>query len=393
MTAELGPLNQAPAAGPHPKSEAESGTGPTAHPVLDLQHFKESAERVLYEFLAAKAVSSTGGGRLPNLAQPLQEFMAAGGKRIRPVLSLVGWHAAGAAGTPATAYCLAASLELFHAFALIHDDVMDRSETRRGQPTVHRAQARDYERRRPAALAGHPEAAAAAERFGEGAAILIGDLALVWSDELLRTGRPTPEQMARVQPLLDEMRTEVTLGQYLDLAHTGRAGPDVDTALTVIRYKTAKYTIEHPLLLGASLAGANQPLLDALSAYALPLGEAFQLRDDLLGVFGNPALTGKPALDDLRQGKGTVLIALTLQRAGRAEADQLRRFLGCRTLTEDQADVARGIIVGVGADHAVDRMITQRYEEALAALDGASIEPSAAGALRHLADQVVRRHL
>ncbi|MGW2540086.1 polyprenyl synthetase family protein [Kitasatospora sp. NPDC001574] len=358
---------------------------PAPPPELEPHRLKEPVERTLATFLATKAESTTAGGRLPNLALPLQEFLAAGGKRIRPVFAMIGWHAAGGVGSVETAHHLAASLELFHACALIHDDVMDRSDTRRGRPTVHRVQAGMYGRRPTASPGGDP--VADADRFGEASAILIGVLALVWSDELLHAGRPTPGQLARVLPLLDEMRTEVTLGQYLDLARTGCADPDVETALTVLRYKTAKYTVERPLHLGAVLAGAERKLLDALSAYAIPLGEAFQLRDDLLGVFGDPDLTGKPALDDLREGKATVLIALALQRATHAQADQLRFFLKCRTLTEDQADAARRIIESTGAHHAVDRMITCRYEEALAALESPFIEPAVTDALRLLADQ------
>ncbi|WP_172387764.1 polyprenyl synthetase family protein [Streptomyces sp. MNP-20] len=346
-------------------------------PALDLRQLRESVEEVLDGFFARKAADRAP--HLPDLATPLQRFVAARGKRIRPIFTLVGWHAADGGSVPAVRH-LAAALELFHAFALIHDDVMDRSDTRRGHPTLHRAFAHRYR--------GAP---AAAEQFGTGAAILIGDLALVWSDELLHIGNPTPQQLAAVRPLLDEMRTELVLGQYLDLAHSGCQQPDVQAALTVIRYKTAKYTVERPLQLGAALAGADQNLLTVLTSYALPLGEAFQLRDDLLGVFGDPAATGKPSLDDLREGKATVLIALALTRADRAQADQLRLFLGCPTLTEDQAHVARRIITATGAVEIVETMISERYEQAMTALATAPIDPAAKDALRRLADTAVRR--
>ncbi|MFI7344033.1 polyprenyl synthetase family protein [Streptomyces sp. NPDC050085] len=349
-------------------------------PTLDLSHLKTSADEVLDGFLVRKAAARTPD--LPDLATSLRRFIAVGGKRIRPLFTLVGWHAAGCNGTVRAAHHLAASLELFHAFALIHDDVMDRSDTRRGHPTVHRHFAQQH--------AGLP---AAAEQFGTGAAILVGDLALMWSDELLHTGNLTPQQLAAVRPLLNKMRTEVIQGQYLDLNLDWRRHqqPDVQAALTVIRYKTAKYTIERPLQLGAALAGAPPTLLAALSAYAIPLGEAFQLRDDLLGVFGDPATTGKPALDDLREGKATVLIALALTRARRAQADQLRLFLGCPTLTEEQAQVARRIITASGAVRTVETMIAERYEQAQAALDTAPIDPAVKDALHRLADTAVRR--
>lgn len=188
------------------------------------------------------------------------------------------------------------------------------------------------------------------------------------------------------------MRTEVALGQYLDLTHAGiHHNTDVTAALTVIRYKTAKYTIERPLYLGAALAGAEQPLLNALPAYAIPLGEAFQLRDDLLGVFGNPDTTGKPALDDLRGGKATVLAILALQCAPHAQRRQLRRLLGSPTLTEDQAETARRIITDTGAPAQVEDMIAERYEQALTSLERAPFEPTATVALRALANSVVLR--
>jgi geranylgeranyl diphosphate synthase type I len=346
--------------------------------VLDLSRLRNCVEEVLEGFLTRKA--SARGPQLPDLVTPLQQFIGAGGKRIRPIFTLVGWHAAGGTGTPHAAHHLAAALELFHAFALIHDDVMDRSDTRRGHPTMHRRFARQ-----------HPGPPTVADQFGTSAAILLGDLALIWSDELLHTGNLTPKQLSAVLPLLDTMRTEVVLGQYLDLVSSHRL-PDVSSALTVIRYKTAKYTVERPLQLGAALAGADESLLAALSSYAIPIGEAFQLRDDLLGMFGDPAATGKPALDDLREGKATVLIALALARASRAQADQLRLYHGCPTLTEDQCQVARGIIAGTGALRMVEDMIIKQYEQAMTALDTAAIDPAAKHALRHLADLAVKRH-
>ncbi|MGW1977999.1 polyprenyl synthetase family protein [Streptomyces sp. NPDC001889] len=353
-----------------------------ANEELDLQLLKRPVEDVLAGFLAVKRARNTAS-RLPDLTTALRDFVMAGGKRLRPVLTLVGWHAAGAHGAPSTVHHLAASLELFHAFALIHDDVMDRSDTRRGQPTIHRTFAQQHT---------GPGTAHAAERFGEGAAILVGDLALVWSDELLHAGHPTPAQLDNVLPLLAEMRSEVAFGQFLDLEAGGTTHHSVETALNVIRYKTAKYTIERPLHLGAALAGAGHTTLEQLSAYAIPLGEAFQLRDDLLGVFGDPATTGKPALDDLREGKATVLIALALERAHPAQAATLRHYLGNPALTEDQAHAARRIITATGADLFVEEMITERYEQALFSLRRAPFAVPAVQALSRLADSAVRRH-
>ncbi|MDQ0390099.1 geranylgeranyl diphosphate synthase type I [Streptomyces sp. DSM 42143] len=309
---------------------------------LDLTGFRDTVEDLLAGFLDRKAPPADNSGS-PDLAAPLRHFLDAGGKRIRPILAFVGWHAAGATGDPRTVVRLAASLELFHVSALIHDDVMDSSALRRGRPTVHRALAR--------ALQGDDGgvSATAAARFGEGAAILIGDLAMVWSDELLLEGETNPKQLAALWPTLHAMRSEIVLGQYLDLRATGDASPDVSRALRIGRYKTAKYTVERPLHLGAIVAGADQNLLDQLSAYALPLGEAFQLRDDLLGVFGDPAVTGKSALEDLRDGKATVLTALALQTATPQQRRALTDWLGKPHLTEEQAAVARRIIAATGA--------------------------------------------
>ncbi|MCC2280859.1 polyprenyl synthetase family protein [Streptomyces sp. ET3-23] len=340
--------------------------------------------RVLDDFLDRKAHAAHTAHLPGEAVQALRAFLHAGGKRLRPVLCAAGWHAADGRGDLRPVLQVAASLETFHAFCLIHDDIMDNSATRRGSPTMHRALAEHH-------TPGHGTARAA--RIGTSAAILIGDLALAWSDELLHTTAGlSGKQLTDILPLIDAMRTEVMYGQYLDATATGHPTTDLDHALAVIRYKTAEYTVERPLHIGAALAGAGPQLLAALSAFALPVGEAFQLRDDLLGVFGDPAATGKPSLDDLRDGKHTALIALPLKRARPAQADQLRLFLGCPTLTDDQARAARRIITDSGAVHTVEEMITKRYEDAMTALDAAPIHPAAKNALHRLADSAVRRH-
>ncbi|MFE3583281.1 polyprenyl synthetase family protein [Streptomyces vinaceus] len=334
-------------------------------------------DTVLIDFLNTKKATAQTDGLPTVAAQALIDFLEAGGKRLRPLLCAVGWYTAADTLPPAPVIQVAAALEMFHAFCLIHDDVMDSSATRRGHPTVHRTLASAY--------GGSHEA-------GASGAILIGDLALTWSDELLHTAGLTPAQLAAVLPINDAMRTEVMYGQYLDLLATGQLIRDTNVPLKIIRYKTAKYTVERPLHIGAALGGAGPVMLEVLSEFALPLGEAFQLRDDLLGVFGNPTHTGKPALDDVREGKSTVLIALALQRATRSQARELNGLLGCRTLTEDQAHAARRIIESTRAHDTVNHMINRRYVRALAALNGLITGPAAIEALHHLADRAVRRH-
>ncbi len=196
---------------------------------------------------------------------------------------------------------------------------MDGSDTRRGQPAMHRRFAAQH---RTAAWRGD------ADSFGTAIAILLGDMCLIWADEMLNTAGLPPEQLLRGRPVYDEMRTEIMAGQYLDILGQVTGDRSVEGAMNVIRYKSAKYTVERPLHLGATLAGGSPRLVAAYSAYGLPLGEAFQLRDDVLGVFGDPAQTGKPAGDDLREGKRTVLVAKTLERATPAESAYLEQHLG-----------------------------------------------------------------
>ncbi|KAB7846082.1 polyprenyl synthetase family protein [Streptomyces mobaraensis] len=347
---------------------------------IELDRAKATVEAILDDFLTAKARSAEQP-EAERFGSVLSGLLDAGGKRLRPLLCVIGWHTATDAQEPPALWHLAASLELFHAFTLIHDDVMDRSATRRGRPTAHRVLAAHY--------AGCGQARAR-DWFGTSGAILLGDLALVWSDELLHRGHPTPRQLTAVLPLLNAMRTEVMYGQYLDLLTTGRT-PDLPTALTVIRYKTAKYTIERPLQLGAALAAAPPPLLAACTAYALPLGEAFQLRDDLLGVFGHPHHTGKSTLDDLREGKATALAALALERAGPRDRTRLEQLLGDRTLTEEGAAEARRIILDTGAKHTVEQMIDDRFRQAMTALHRARLPHDAVQALSAVAEAAVYR--
>lgn len=311
------------------------------------------------------------------------EVLLAGGKRLRPAFCYWGFRAAGGdAGLEDTAMTCAASLEFLQACALIHDDVMDGSDTRRGQPAAHRRFAHLH---RGAGYLGDPEA------FGVGAAILLGDLCLSWADDLLyRSGMPA-DALARAKDVYDTMRTELMAGQYLDLLEQARGGGSVDRALTVTRYKTAKYTIERPLHMGARLAGADDALCDALSAYALPLGSAFQLRDDVMGVFGDPAETGKPAGDDLREGKRTVLVALATESATPAEAETLRALLGDPRLDAAGIEQLRAIITGTGALARTEAMIEEMLAEALSALEFPGIDDQSRAILTQLAFAATRR--
>ncbi|MFE0062285.1 polyprenyl synthetase family protein [Streptomyces sp. NPDC059003] len=354
---------------------------PEAHAHRDVPGLCRRVDAVFDEFLEDKARTGADGHMPGEVIQVLRDFLIPGGKRLRPMLCVSGWQAGGGSDCPALVIRVAAALEMVHAFALIHDDVMDRSEIRRGRPTIHRA------------LAVHHADlnCRGADQLGTSGAILVGDLALAWSDELVHTAGLPAERLAAVLSVVDAMRTEVMVGQYLDVTSTpdARAGPG--PALTVIRYKTAKYTIERPLHIGALLAGADGSVLDALSGFALPLGDAFQLRDDLLGVFGNPVTTGKPNLDDLREGKCTVLVALALRYADADERDILCSLLGNPALTEDGAERIRSVLHRTGAHTMVEEMLRKRQSAAAHALDQAGFPAETTALLHQVAQRAVMR--
>ena len=348
--------------------------GAAASP-LDAEDLRVRVQKRLDDFLAAQVpVLDEVSPDLAPLSEALVDLLR-GGKRLRPAFAYWGWRGAGGADCE-EAVTAATSLELLQACALIHDDVMDGSDTRRGMPAAHRRFATLH---RGNAWLGSPEG------FGVGAAILLGDLCLSWADELLMSCGLPPRSLLRAKPVYDVMRTELMAGQYLDLLEQARGGGSAARAMRVVRYKSAKYTIERPLHLGAALADAPADLMAAYSGYGLPLGEAFQLRDDVLGVFGDPAQTGKPAGDDLREGKRTVLVATASASASPAQASVLRRRLGDPALDVDGVEELREIIVDTGALRHVEALIGSLTGQAFAALAAATLADPARDALHGLA--------
>jgi geranylgeranyl diphosphate synthase type I len=285
---------------------------------------------------------------------------------------------------------LATSLEVFHAAALVHDDIMDNSDTRRGLPAAHRAFERIHHDRSYAGSAPH---------FGSSTALLLGDLLLAWSDDLLTTAlaHQDPRIVSATRSQFSRMRQEVTLGQYLDI-HEEAAWlhhpqeERMERALRVVTYKSAKYSMEAPLLIGASLAGATAQQLEDLSSFGLPLGIAFQLRDDVLGVFGDSEVTGKPSGDDLREGKRTVLIARAEASMPESAKRVFNELLGDRTLDPDQIEVMQSTLRDTGALDEVEAMIERYADTAMSALEDADITEGARSELRRLADAVTRRN-
>jgi geranylgeranyl diphosphate synthase, type I len=350
---------------------------------LDAADLRSRVQLVVDGVLAHQAgVLATVSDDLTPMVDALRALLA-GGKRLRPAFAYWGWRGAG--GDPAldeAALRASAGLEFLQACALIHDDVMDGSDTRRGLPAAHRRFAGVH---RGAEWLGSPET------FGMGAAILLGDLCLSWADEVILGTDLPPEALRRAKTVYDEMRTELMAGQYLDLLEQARGGGSVERALRVVRYKSAKYTIERPLHLGAALADADVEVFDAYSGYGLPLGEAFQLRDDILGVFGDPAETGKPAGDDLREGKRTVLVALAVEHSTPAQAEVIRRHLGDPGLDANGVDALREIIAATGALAHTEALIDELLDRSLGALDSAAIDPEAHEVLTGLAFAATRR--
>ena len=340
---------------------------------LDRGELRRRVQTALDAFMAARRPGLAAvSPELVPLTDALTELIS-GGKRLRPAFCFWGHLGAGGADSDELVVA-AASLELFQACAIIHDDVMDQSDTRRGKPAVHR---RFAEMHRDEDWHGDPEV------FGAGAAILLGDLCLTWSDEMLATSEAP--RLAAGKAVYDAMRSELMGGQYLDLLEQARGGGSVERALRVARYKSAKYTIEKPLHLGAALAGAGQEVFDAYSGYGLPLGEAFQLRDDVLGVFGDPSQTGKPAGDDLREGKRTVLIAIAMEAASPEQASVVRRHLGDPHLGEPGVSALRTVLTDTGAVGRVEGLIATLMDDAMAALAAAPLTEPAREVLGELA--------
>src|SRR6195952_863024 len=351
------------------------------HEGWDASGFRTDIESTLQDFVRPQAAWLD---RLGPDAQRLVEHArvsVSGGKRFRAAFCWWGHHAV-AEPTDRVALLRACSaIELLHASALVHDDYMDASDVRRGRPATHRA----FEQ-----LHREHGWAASPEQYGAAAAILLGDLLLSWSDELLRTCGLPAGRVLDALGYFDLPRSEVVAGQFLDVSAQARGAADVDTAMTVLRFKSAKYSIERPLHIGAALAGASPERIGQLSRFGLPLGEAFQLRDDLLGVFGDPSVTGKPAGDDLIEGKRTVLVALALDALPSADAKVLDAALGTALSATDVEHLCR-LIDGSGARMQVEEVISELTDRSLKALAAAEVNDDARVVLEGLASEPTQR--
>lgn len=315
--------------------------------------------------------------------------LLAHGKRLRASFASAGWRSLGGEPLATPEIVLGSGLELFQVAALVHDDLMDGSLTRRGRPAAHRQFAAWHD---AVGLVG------GAKRFGDAGAILLGDLLLVAAESALDDALSAvePEAGARGRRLVEEMMAEVTVGQFLDIY--AQSAPwaddpavDLDRARRVIRAKSARYSVEHPLLIGAAMAGADDDALERLRAVGLPIGEAFQLRDDVLGVFGDPGTTGKPAGDDLREGKRTVLVTLAMTRSDDRGRAALRDALGRPDLDDDDVARVRDVLTASGALAAVEELIVERYRTGLDALAATGLPPVQQAYVADLARAAIER--
>jgi len=344
---------------------------------------RPQVQEIIDEFLnEQKPILNGVSPAASQLVDFAREFLV-GGKRLRAAFCYWGYKAAGGDSEKEILHA-ASALEFLQGCALVHDDVMDASDTRRGKPAIHKR----FEN-----LHNDQSFAGSKELFGVGGAVLLGDLMLSWADQMLLNSGFEFQALKRGKDLYDLMRTELMAGQYLDLYNQAKRGGDVAESFNVIRFKSAKYSIERPLQLGGKLATDDENLNKVLSDFGLPLGEAFQLRDDLLGVFGDPEITGKPAGDDLREGKRTVLIELAFENANPAESKLLEDLFGKADLTQHEVDNLREVLQATGAQNRVEELIEQLFQRSNEALSESNVTTEAKNALAELAIAATSRRL
>ena len=309
----------------------------------------------------------------------MQQLIEGSGKRLRPVMAALGWVAAGGRAHPrgdTDVVAVGAALELLHVFALVHDDVMDESASRRGRASVHVQAARLHEAGSGAGSSG---------RFGESIAILVGDLAHA------EAGHVVAELPVPMRRLWRVLVAELVAGQRRDLVGSARGSRDLDFARSVARMKSGRYTVERPLELGAVAADASEHVLRCLARYGRAVGEAFALRDDLLGIWGDPAKTGKPAGDDLASGKPTVILALAASRMRSGAGREALSRVGTPAFTPADLSVLRAQLQADGVAAAVEDMITSSVDEAAEALQDNALDPDGTSLLTDMARRIAWR--
>lgn len=364
----------------------------TPESLLNIENLRERIDIVIEDWLAEKQRGLAPAHDAASELVAAARRLLARGKRMRPALCYWAWRAHGGEneGAPASGVAtIGAALELFQAAALVHDDVMDDSDTRRGLPAAHRA----FE-----SLHSEQGLAGSAAEFGMSAAILLGDLLLIGSAELFARGLENFPETVRpsARSVFNALRLDVTIGQYLDvytqtLPWGENPQAELARAREVVREKSARYSVEQPLMLGAALAGGDDETIATMSAFGLPLGEAFQLRDDLLDLYGDAEKLGKPAGADLREGKRTVVVTIALARASAEVRERILQEVGRADLSDDQVMRLCRDIADCGAQQEVEDLISALTQEAFSVLAPLRLEPQAAPILTALARAVVER--
>ena len=312
-----------------------------------LQSVQPEIESRLAGFLDARVTATRAfGPEVQALASEVRRLTMMGGKRLRPALVVAGLRTVSNSAALGPALDAGVALELLHSYFLIHDDWMDGDRVRRGGPSVHVALAARF----------------ASEHKGNASAILAGDYAVALACDALARVEMRPERLRAVFTAFAEMQLGAVAGQQLDMVGDGR---DVELGYAL---KTGSYTVEGPLKLGALLAGAKPATLATLSRYARPAGVAFQLRDDLLSLFGDPAHTGKPLASDLMSGKRTLLLRLALRRGKPRELTVIKKVLENPRAKVPALRAALSAIQATGAPELVEKRIAQLSEQALGEL-------------------------
>jgi geranylgeranyl diphosphate synthase type I len=369
---------RAPASSPQPTADALR-TRVDLHGDTWRSTTRRAVQAIVDEFVDLRCAPELQAAGIGIAAQVLREFLG-GGKCVRSTFMYVGWLCG--AEDDAAALRAAASLELLHAFGLLQDDVMDESTLRRGRPSGHVAFARWH---RETGLSGSPM------RFGESAAVLLGDLCLVWAAQMLRESGVSAAALHRVWPRYDAMRTELAIGQFTDLINDAGGFPTLDKVLEVARRKSGNYTVRRPLEMGAAMAGCGERVLTKLAVYGDAIGEAFQMRDDVLGIFGSPVVTGKPIGSDLAERKATSVVAAAYHLANSTLRRDLRELMSAADLDTDDVRRWRDLIAATGAVEWIERRIDARLTRALNLIDDSDIRPSVRTALTVMAAACTER--
>ena len=340
---------------------------------------RDAVQAIVDDFVALRCVPELHAAGIHIGSEVLRVFVD-GGKCVRSTFMYLGWLCG--ADDDDTALQAAASLELLHTFALLQDDVMDGSALRRGRPSGHVTFA-DWHRQLQ--LSGSPE------RFGESAATLLGDLCLVWAAQMMRESGVSATALDRVWPRYDAMRTELAVGQFADLINDAGGFPTLDQVLDVSRRKSGNYTVRRPLEMGGAMADCGEQVLTVLGGYGDAIGEAFQMRDDLLGIFGSPAVTGKPCGSDLADHKATSVVAAGYHLADSTLRRQLRELMSADHLNDNDVRRWRNLIAATGAVDWIERLIDSRLTRALALVDDSHIRPAVRNVLIDMAAACTER--